>query len=57
MRQPNKKIYRVGKFDDPHAPSSRQKQCLAPHPKPSLRSGFDLSPRKSGERLGQRRLY
>jgi hypothetical protein len=26
-------------------------QCLAPHPKPSLRYGFDLSPRKSGERL------
>jgi hypothetical protein len=24
-------------------------QCLAPHPKPSLRSGFDLSPQERGE--------
>jgi hypothetical protein len=44
--QHNKHDPRVRRLDLP--------QCLAPHPKPSLRSGFDLSPRKSGERLERR---
>jgi hypothetical protein len=36
---------------DPRVRRAYLPQCLAPHPKPSLRYGFDLSPRKSGARL------
>jgi hypothetical protein len=36
---------------DPTDLIALREQFLAPHPKPSLRFGFDLSPRKSGERL------
>jgi hypothetical protein len=35
---------------DPRVHRPHLAHCLAPHPKPSLRFGFDLSPRKSGER-------
>jgi hypothetical protein len=31
-------------------------QCLAPHPKFSLRENFDLSPQKGGERLRTRTI-
>jgi hypothetical protein len=34
----------------PESPRSCSPQCLAPHPKPSQRFGFDLSPR---ERAGR----
>jgi hypothetical protein len=35
---------------DPRMLRARQAHCPAPHPKPSLRFAFDLSPAKSGER-------
>ncbi len=34
---------------DPRVRGLHLPQCLAPHPKPSLRFGFDLSPRERGE--------
>src|SRR5437868_11118172 len=33
--------------------SFRLVACLAPHPKPSLRYGFDLSPQRGGGGLGR----
>src|SRR4051812_9782312 len=38
-------------FADPRVRRVYLAHCLAPHPKPALRYGFDLSPRKSGARL------
>jgi hypothetical protein len=35
-------------FARPERPANRTTHCLAPHPKASLRSTFDLSPQKSG---------
>src|SRR4051812_29568437 len=38
-------------FADPRVRRVYLAHCLVPHPKPTLRYGFDLSPRKSGARL------